>query len=111
VQKDFLHALFEQKLNAKYLAKAPALINEIYQHVETNFSPADAIKYAKSFKKMTAESLKTHTLPGESGYVNGVSYFIYDPAETRELILTEFGYPEDEAAALKQQEKQAGLAE
>jgi len=27
------------------------------------------------------------------------------------LILTEFGYPEDEAAALKQQEKQAGLAE
>ena len=72
---------------------------------ETNFSVADATGYLKMLKKMTPESLQTYTLPGEPKYISGVSYFVYDTQETKQLILEKFGYPEDEAKALKEQQK------
>ncbi len=105
VQQDFLHALFEQKLQPQYITKAPAIIKEIYEHVRTNFSVADATGYLKMLKKMDTESLSTHTLPGESRYMSGVSYFVYDSEKTRQLILEEFGYPEEEAKAWREQQK------
>ncbi len=105
VQQNFLHALFEQKLQPKYISKAPALVKEIYEHVKTNFSVADATGYLKMLKKMTPESLQTYTLPGDAQYISGVSYFIYDTQETKQLILEKFGYPEDEAKALREQQK------
>lgn len=103
LQQDFLKALFAQKLQTKYLVKAPAILDEIYKHVKTNFSAADATKYIGMLKRMSSESLSTHTLPGVPQYISGVSYYVYDTAKTKELILTSFGYPEEEAAKLKKQ--------
>lgn len=102
VQQDFLRALFEQKLKPQYLVKAPTLIKEIYKNVETNFTASDAMGYLKLIKKLSAESLNTHILPGESAYIGGVSYYVYDAAATRQMILEKFGYPEDEAKKLEE---------
>ncbi len=102
LQQDFLREMFAQKLQAKYITKAPAIINEIYDHVKTNFSVADATKYLGMLKKMTPDSLSTHTLPGQSQYISGVSYFVYSPDEVEDLVLYEFGYPEEEAKRLAQ---------
>ena len=55
-------------------------------------------------KKMTPESLQTYVLPGEAKYISGVSYFVYDAEETKQLILEKFGYPEEEAKALREQQ-------
>ncbi len=104
VQQNFLRALFEQKLQPQYIAKAPALIDEIYDHVKTNFAVKDALSYLKMLKKMTPESLQTYVLPGEAKYISGVSYFVYDAEETKQLILEKFGYPEEEAKALREQQ-------
>lgn len=101
LQQDFLKEMFAQKLQPEYITKAPAIIKEIYAHVKTNFSVADATKYLGLLKKMTPESLSTHMLPGVGKYIGKVSYFVYDPEETYQLILTQFGYPEEEAARLK----------
>ncbi len=101
LQQDFLKALFEQKLQPQYIAKAPSIIKEIYEHVKTNFSVADATKYVGMLKKLTSESLHTYMLPGVPKYISGVSYYVYDPEETRAMVLTGFGYPEEEAARLK----------
>ncbi len=105
VQQDFLRELFKQKLKPEYLRKAPRLIEEMYEHVTTNFSVADATKYIKTLKKMDSESLKTFTLPGEGRYVGDVSYFVYDAPATRQLLLEEFGYPEDEAKEWRKQKE------
>ncbi len=105
LQRDFLQALFEQKLQPKYLKKAPKLLKEIYEHVETNFKLSDATKYIRMFKKMDSESLQTHMLPGASQTIGGGSYYVYDTEKTRQLILEHFGYPEDEAKALEKQRK------
>ena len=99
-QQDFLKALFEQKLQPQYIAKAPSIIKEVYEHVKTNLSVADALKYVKMLKKMDANSLSVHMLPGNSRTISGVSYFIYDEAKTKQLVLEEFGYPEEEAKKL-----------
>jgi len=103
LQQDFLREMFAQKLQAKYITKAPAIVREIYDHVKTNFSVADATKYLGMLKKMTPDSLSTHTLPGQSQYISGVSYFVYSPDEVEDLVLYEFGYPEEEAKRLEQQ--------
>jgi len=100
LQQDFLKEMFAQKLQPQYIGKAPSIIKEIYEHVKTNFSVADATKYLGMLKKMTPDSLSTFTLPGHSQYISGVSYFVYDPEETEELVLYNFGYPEEEAKRL-----------
>lgn len=101
VQQDFLKALFQQKLQAKYLRKAPALLREISDHLKTNFPISKATKYVKMLKKMEGDSLETFMLPGASKTIGGASYYVCDSAATKELVLTEFGYPEDEAKKLK----------
>ena len=103
VQQAFLRALFEQKLKPQYIVKAPTIIKEIYDNVETNFTVSDAMGYVKMLKKMSGESLSTHILPGDSAYIGGVSYYVYDEAATRQMILEHFGYPEEEAKKLEQQ--------
>lgn len=110
VQQNFLKALFEQKLQPEYLTKAPALIKEIYEHVKTNFSVADATGYIKMLRKMSADSLQTHTLPGESKYIGNVSYFVYDTSATRQLILENFGYPEEEAKRWREEQAKISSA-
>ncbi|MBE7048228.1 MAG: LytR family transcriptional regulator [Ruminococcaceae bacterium] len=110
LQQDFLRELFAQKLKPAYIAKAPSIIKEIYKHVTTNFSVADATKYVKMLKKMTPESLSTYMLPGGSQYIGGVSYYVCDQQETYRLILTEFGYPEEEAAKLKENAAETSLS-
>ncbi len=111
VQQNLLKALFEQKLKPEYLSKAPALLDKIYEHVETNFSVADALGYVKMLKKMTAGGLKTHTLPGEGKYIGEVSYFVHEPAATKKLVLEQFGYPEEEAKAWRKEQAEKQKAE
>lgn len=100
MQQNFLKAIFEQKLTPQYITKAPQIVKEVYKNVKTNFAVNDALRYVSMAKKMTSESLSTFELPGGSKYMNKVSYFIYDAAKTEELLLYEFGYPEDKAALL-----------
>lgn len=99
-QQNFLKELLRQKLNPQYLTKMPELIDQMYKHVTTNFTVADAIKYSGMLKNFGTDSFQTFTLPGEAKYMNNLWYYVYDPEETKQLILTEFGYPEEEAAKL-----------
>lgn len=108
VQQDFLRAMFEQKLNPKYIVKAPSLIKEMYESVNTNFSVGAALKYVGMLSSLDADSLSTYTLPGTPQMIGGVSYVVPDVEATRQLVLTEFGYPEDEAKAIRKSQKNKG---
>lgn len=95
VQQDFLMALFEQKLNVKYILKAPAIIEEMYESVNTNLSIRNALRYVGLLGDLTTESLSTDTLPGNPQMINGVSYVVPDKEALSDIVLTEFGYPEE----------------
>ena len=61
-------------------------IEVTYKYVKTDVSLADALKYASYITKVDVEKINMETLPGAGQYVGGVSYFIHDPAATREMV-------------------------
>lgn len=94
-QQKFLKELFRQKMQPQYLLKAPALINAAYDDVKTNFTIASALDFVTILKSAESTNLESFVLPGEGRYIGNVSYYVYFPSETKELVLTEFGYPEN----------------
>ena len=66
---------------------------------------SDALRYVSSIKKLTGESLSTFKLPGSPKMIGGASYYVYNQAEVDELILYEFGYPEDKAREIEAQKE------
>ncbi len=95
VQQNFLMALFEQKLSAKYIFKAPAIIEEMYESVNTNLSLRNALRYVGVLRDLNSESLSTYTLPGNPQMIGGVSYVVADKNKLADIVLTAFGYPEE----------------
>ena len=93
-QQKFLKELFRQKMQPQYLLKAPALIDAAYSNVKTNFTIASALDFVTILKSAETTDLESFVLPGEGRYIGNVSYYIYSPSETKELVLSEFGYPE-----------------
>lgn len=95
VQQDFVKELIAQKLNAKLIADIPLLFNQLSKELKTNLSFRDVVRYAPSlsgFDSGAEGAIKMWTLPGSSGDMNGVSYFICDLQETKRLVEDEFGF-------------------
>ncbi len=93
-QQKFLSELFRQKMQSKYLLKAPMLIESASKYVKTNFSLKTAMEFLSILKSTNTTQIDAFMLPGFDRYENGVSYYIYSPSETKELVLEKFGYPE-----------------
>ncbi len=91
-QQKFIKELFRQKMQPQYLLKVAELLDAGYKYVKTDFSITTALKLLSIIKSAETTDMDTFTLPGEGQYINNVSYYLYFPAETRELVRTEFGY-------------------
>ena len=110
-QQNFLKELFRQKMQPQYLLKAADLLTAAADDVKTNFTVSSALDFVKILKSTETTEIQSFVLPGEARYIGKVSYYVYSPNQTKELILTEFGYPEDEAAALAEQQTQSQPAD
>lgn len=86
VQRDFIQALFEQKLGAGIILKLPQIIGEVFDSVDTNMSMSDMISYAGVASKLNTESLSTYQLPGAPKTIDGLSYYIADTEEVAALV-------------------------
>jgi len=85
-QQKFFKAAFEQYLSLKTLAKAPQIIGELTDCVNTNLPASVMLRVANTLKGADLEQLQTHVLPGHSQTINGLSYWIADVAEMRQQI-------------------------
>ena len=89
VQKQFIKALIEQKLNLANVSDIPKM-KQIYdtlaKHVKTNLAFNDAIKYVVSAVKITPEKVSTYILPGQAKNINGLSYYVYNKKQTIDLF-------------------------
>lgn len=92
VQQEFFKALIDQKLNASLILKIPAIFKQLSDSIKTNLTVKDVVKYSKHLTGFNAENLQAFSLPGDSGTLDGASYWLCDLSETRVLIETEFGY-------------------
>lgn len=90
MQQDFLKALIKQKLNLKYFTKADDIFAIFKEYFRTNIDISDFSYYLPGIRKITAESIASFTLPGESSMEGGVWYFIADKDKTRDIVNNNF---------------------
>ncbi len=86
-QRAFITELAKQTLQLKNITKIGNFVDIIKKNVTHNFNDWSVIKdyiaYAVDFD---TENIQTATLPGEAGYYNKYSFFIYDQKETDKLV-------------------------
>ncbi len=87
VQQMFMKALMDKVLSTESIVKNLGdYIKVAYKYVETDVSLSDAMKYANYITKVDTEKISMETLPGSGQYISGLSYFVHDPAATREMV-------------------------
>ena len=85
-QQEFLKALYEQKLNAKTIAKLPTIYKKVKDDFKTDIGLSDISKFAKTLYKFKNLTLNTYQLPSSPQYIGGASYMVQNEEETKKLI-------------------------
>ena len=98
-QQAFIKALVEQKLKPKYLLKAGELFDVVRDNVRTNYTAKDLVKHLGAISKISSENVNMVQLPGAPRTISGVSYYLCDDAQMRELANTVFSPTADEDTA------------
>lgn len=86
LQQDFIKEAVNQIVTPAIIPKLPELIKLGLSLVKTDISYAEMIKYANDVLTFNMENLRMEVLPGEAGYVDGLSYYITDTKKTIELV-------------------------
>lgn len=85
-QQKFIAAAYDQFFTVKNLVMAPTLINQALENVKTNMPTSEMLYVARFMKGLDRERLQTHTLPGYSQTIDGLSYWIAPADEVRKMM-------------------------
>lgn len=87
VQRDFLKAFLNQALKKESIMSNPKqYIDTIIEYVDTDITMGDLSSYLNAIEGFDAENIKGYTLPGESEYRGGISYYNFDSEEIKKMI-------------------------
>ncbi len=95
-QQEFLKALYEQKLNAKTIAKLPTIYSQVKDDFKTNIGLSDISRLAKTLYNFNDATLNAYQLPSTPQYIGGASYMVPDENAIKELVDTVFKATEKE---------------
>ncbi|CAM2844725.1 LCP family protein [Hathewaya histolytica] len=85
-QHQFMNKVFEKIKSPSIIPRIPSIVNTLPEYVETNMSSTDILAYAMKFARVSKENMYVKTLGGEGKYIKGISYFIYDPKASSEIL-------------------------
>ncbi|MFZ5641110.1 MAG: LCP family protein [Bacillota bacterium] len=85
-QQKFLQALADQTMRLETLVKAPKIIGELKDNVDTDLSMQDILILGSTLKKVDSSNLIFHQLPGAADYRYGASYYFVDEEKLSELM-------------------------
>ncbi|HHV46935.1 MAG TPA: LCP family protein [Tissierellia bacterium] len=85
-QQQFIKSAIKQALKIENVGKIPQMIKSYYNNVETNIPLALILKFAVNIKNYDIEGIQMDTLPGESKYINGVSYYVPYEEEMQAIV-------------------------
>ncbi len=80
---------FMKQLAKKILSSPGSLtdvIDIVVSNVETDLTSSEMLALSKSVYDMSPDTISTNTLPGNPKYINGISFYIFDSNETKNLI-------------------------
>jgi len=86
LQQDFIKEAVKQVVTPDIIPKLPELIKLGLSLVKTDISYAEMIKYANDVLTFNMDNLRMEVLPGEAGYVDGLSYYIADSQKVIPLV-------------------------
>ncbi len=100
VQQQFIKEFISQVLSKDTLVNNLGEITlSLIKYVETDFSVSDLPKYLTSITSIDTSKIKTATLPGTPQTIDGLSYYVSNSNDTKEIV-DEFFYgntnPEEE---------------
>ena len=85
-QRAFIEIVLKQTLKVGNITKVNQLINIAKEEVSTNI-PWDTLKnYAVALMDFDTNNLKTGALPGAADYYNGLSFFIVNTKQSKEMV-------------------------
>ncbi len=85
-QQELIKAFIGKLTSPSVIPKVFNIVNAMSKCIKTNIDDADIAHYAMNIKDVKMENIKFYTLPGDVGYKNKVSYFIYDEAKLKEMM-------------------------
>ena len=86
-QREFIKEVAKQTLQLKNITKIGSFLDIIKENVTTNIKNWSTIKdYVAYAVDFNTENIRTGSLPGEAGYYNKLSFFIYNQKETDKLV-------------------------
>lgn len=85
-QQRFLKALNNEMWQAGTILKLPALVNTIDKYVQTDMNLLTMVKVANTLKTFHATGLQAEMVPGNFATLDGLSYWIPDKDQTRQLV-------------------------
>ncbi len=106
VQRDFIKALVEQKLNMSLITKIDDLYDLFSDKVITNMPLSDMVKIAASVRSLNMDNFRTHVLPCELADIDGISYVLTLQDQLDQVMVDYFG--EEIPGVVKTPEDQLG---
>lgn len=91
MQQAFMNAVIDKVLSVGTILRLPALAGTLSTNLSTNMTPSEMNKYAFKAAGINKEDINMYRIPGDSKYIDGISYFIYDKQKTDDLVATIFG--------------------
>lgn len=86
-QREFITEVAKQTLQLKNITKIGSFVDIIKENVTTNIKNWSTIKdYVAYAVDFSTENIRAESLPGEAGYYNKLSFFIYNQKETDKLV-------------------------
>lgn len=86
-QQRFIMAMYEKIASEQLLKNIPGLAKQLTAMIKTDMNVADMITLGKAMHAMVKETgVKMNTVPGVGEYLNDISYYLPDVAETRKIV-------------------------
>jgi LCP family protein required for cell wall assembly len=85
-QHEFIAKVIDKLKSPAIIPKLPSMISTIPNYIETNMSVEEMARYGTTFGRLDKSNFKASTLKGDTDYIDGISYFIYDQSKNAELL-------------------------
>ncbi len=85
-QQKLVKTFIQEILTFKNILRFPRLLPEIAEHVKTDLELNQAVMLANILKNVDFEEINTATLPGNPGYIKGISYLLPDEQGIEEVV-------------------------
>jgi polyisoprenyl-teichoic acid--peptidoglycan teichoic acid transferase len=85
-QQELIKSFINKLTSPTVIPKAFSVVDAMSKCIKTNIENGDIAQYALNVKDVKLDNIKFYTLPGDVGYKNKVSYFLYDEVKLKEML-------------------------